>query len=135
MSSYLPMYDTVGYMTSADQATFGPDGTQKDEKYTKLLQIETNESSVYQQPDHSYNRSGTKSQLKLKTCLVVMSLIVVFLLIVITVGSVLTSTIWRKFSYSPENCKMDTITCTSLPNNQSCRTTSLPIYKLVSGNK
>ena len=139
MKNYLPMYDTVGYHASAEEATVAQDTAKKDDKYAKLLQIQEDESSVYQEPERNHSRSARKLVQKLKTSLVIMSLVVIFLLVVILAGIVLKTTVWKKCNSSrdelhqmkPENCEVHTINCSIHSNQSSCQTNP-PIHLSVS---
>lgn len=142
MNNYLPMYDTVGYRASAEQATVAQDIANKEDKYAKLLQIQEDECSVYQEPEHNHSRFAKKAVQKLKTCVVILSLVVIFLLIVITVGIALTTTVWRCNSSrdrlhftQTEKCKADTINCSAYSNQSSCQTGPIKIPLPVSKRK
>lgn len=139
MNNYLPMYDIVGYRVSEEEATVAQDTAKESDKYAKLLQIQVDKSSVYQEPEHNHSSSARKSVQKLKTSLIIMSLVVIFLLVVVIVGIALTTTVLRKCNFSQdqlhqmktENCKSDIINCSMHPNESSCQTDP-PIHLPVS---
>ena len=130
MANYLPEYDTVGYYSSGEKPIYITyDERKAEQKYAKLLpetQIQEDENSQYQLPDHervSGNKSVRKSQRRSKACAVILSIVAILLLLLTIAGVVLASTGWRQ-------CNKNCIKNNSYPS--TCEPPTLNVILMVS---
>lgn len=118
------MYDTVGYHSSTEQASFRRDATTKDDKYTHLLPETQLKENEYHVPGQNHGSSSRSTKKRQTTCIVIYAIGITVILILLIVGVVLLLYVWYTQSKSDEpqtdNSQWNTSQCRI--QHQSCQT-------------